>query len=141
MPARKRRKPGGVEEQPDLSTRTGRTTAQKSAAQVFAERQAAEKAEQREASRVRREAQEREERRRQLTRDKDAAAARLKEVRRRGAGGDARVEAEAAYRAALDALIRDEQGLPPVDPTAEAPPVEAPAVEGPPVEEPQAVDE
>lgn len=115
MPARKRRKPGGNGEQPpDLATRSGRKVAQKSAAEIFAERQAAERAEQREAARVRREAQEREERRRQLTRDKDAAADRLKEVRRRGAGGEARAEAEAAYRAALDALIRDEQGLPPV---------------------------
>jgi hypothetical protein len=115
MPARKRRKPGGVEEQPpDLSTRGGRKVAQKSAAQIFAERQQAAKDEQREAARVRREAQERENRRRELNRAKDAAAARLKDVRRRGASGDARTEAEAAYRAALDAVIRDEQGLPPL---------------------------
>jgi len=111
MPARKRRKPGGVEE----------TGPAKSAAQIFAERQQAAKDEQRHAARVRREAQEREERRRQLTAAKDAAAARLKEVRRRGGSGEARTEAEAAYRAALDALIRDEQGLPPVDPDAPTP--------------------
>jgi hypothetical protein len=103
MPARKRKKPGGgVEPTP------------KSAAQVFAERQQAAKDEQREASRVRREAQQREDRRRELTKAKDAAATRLKDVRRRGASGEARIEAEAAYRAAIDALIRDEQGLPPL---------------------------
>jgi hypothetical protein len=126
MPARKRRKPGGVEEQPDLSTRGGRKVAQKSAAQIFAERQQAAKDEQREAARVRREAQEREERRRQLNRAKDAAAARLKEVRRRDAPGAARAEAEAAYRAALDALLRDEQGLPPLSAEEQAAAVVAP---------------
>jgi hypothetical protein len=115
MPARKRRKPGGPEEQPV-----------KSAAQVFADRQQAAKDEQREAARVRREAQEREERRRQLTRAKDAAADRLKEVRRRGASGAARIEAEAAYRAALDALLRDEQGLPPLSEEEQAAAVAAP---------------
>lgn len=116
MPARKRRKPGGLVE-----------TTPRSAAQVFAERQQAAKDAQRQAAKVRREAQEREERRRQLTRDKDAAAARLKEVRRRGASGDARVEAEAAYRLALDALIRDEQGLPPASDEERAEVAAAPA--------------
>ncbi len=120
MPARKRKKVGGGVPAPPP---------QKSAAHVFAERQQAAKDEQREAARVRREAQQREERRRQLTRDKDRAADRLKDVRRRGASGEARVEAEAAYRAALDALIRDEQGLPPLDPDAEAPEPEAPAAD------------
>ena len=114
MPARKRHKPGGVDEQPDLSTRSGRKVAQKSAAQIFAERQQAEREEQRSQARVRREAQERENRRRELTKAKDLAADRLKDVRRRGASGDQRTAAEAAYRAALDALIRDEQGLPPL---------------------------
>ncbi|HEX7134588.1 MAG TPA: hypothetical protein VF228_18585, partial [Iamia sp.] len=130
MPARKRRKPGGVEEQapapPDLSTRGGRKVAQKSAAEIFAERQQAAKDEQREAARVRREAQERENRRRELNRTKDAAAARLKEVRRRGASGEARTEAEAAYRAALDAVIRDEQGLPPLSEEEQAAATAAP---------------
>lgn len=118
MPARKRRKPGGVEPQPDLSTRSGRKQAQASAAEVFAKRQAEERRRQSEEAKVRRAAQEREDRRRRLTQDKDRAADGLKEVRRRGAPAEARVEAEAAYRAALDALIRDEQGLPP-EPDAE----------------------
>lgn len=112
MPARKRHKPGGAE--PDLGTRSGRKVAQRSAAQIFAERREAEREEQRQAARARRQAQEREARRRQLTQAKDLAAARLKEVRRRAAPGSARVEAEAAYRAALEALLRDEQGLPPL---------------------------
>jgi hypothetical protein len=115
VPSRKRRKPGGAVEGPDLSTRGGRKQAQRSAAEIFAERQAAEREEQRQAARVRREAQAREDRRRELTRAKDAAAARLKEVRRRDGSGEERIAAEAAYRAALDALIRDEQGLPPLD--------------------------
>lgn len=115
MPARKRRKVGGEVERPDLSTRGGRKEAQRSAAEVFAERQQAARDEQRAQARVRREAQEREDRRRVLTKAKDDAAARLKDVRRRDAPGEQRVEAEAAYRAALDALIRDEQGLPPLD--------------------------
>ncbi|HMJ78517.1 MAG TPA: hypothetical protein VK507_21210 [Iamia sp.] len=126
MPARKRHKPGGVEDVPDLSTRSGRKVAQKSAAQIFAERQQAVRDEQREASRVRREAQQREDRRRELTKAKDAAASRLKEVRRRGASGAARTDAEAAYRAALDALIRDEQGLPPLSEEEQAAAVAAP---------------
>jgi hypothetical protein len=117
MPARKRRKPGGLEPQ----------TAPKSAAQIFAERQQAAKDEQRQAARVRREAQQREDRRRELTRAKDAAAARLKEVRRRDAPGSARAEAEAAYRAAIDALIRDEQGLPPLSEEEQAAAVALPA--------------
>ncbi len=116
MPARKRRKPGGGVEEPDLTTRSGRKAAQQTAAQVFAERQRAEREEQREQARVRREAQAREDRRRELTKAKDAAAARLKDVRKRGGSGDERIAAEAAYRASLDALIRDEQGLPPLDP-------------------------
>jgi hypothetical protein len=114
MPARKRRKHGGA------------VVAPKSAAEVFAERQQAERAEQREAARVRREAQEREERRRQLTVAKDRAADRLKDVRRRGASGEVRAEAEAAYRAAIDALIRDEQGLPPAEPEPEPEPTGEP---------------
>src|SRR5687768_5446330 len=129
MPARKRRKPAGAVDQPDLSTRGGRKVAQRSAAEVFAERQQAARDEQREASRVRREAQEREDRRRQLTRAKDEAAARLKEVRRRGGSGAARTEAEAAYRAALDAVIRDEQGLPPLSEEEQAAAVATPADE------------
>lgn len=114
MPARKRRKPVGADAPAAAPTRVDRQAAQKSAAQIFAERQQAAKDEQREAARVRREAQAREDRRRELTRAKDAAAARLKDVRRRDAPGAARAEAEAAYRAALDAVIRDEQGLPPL---------------------------
>jgi hypothetical protein len=114
MPARKRRKVGGAVEQPDLTTRGGRKEAERSAAEVFAERQRAERDEQRAQARVRREAQAREDRRRELTKAKDAAAARLKDVRRRDAPGEERSAAEAAYRAALDALIRDEQGLPPL---------------------------
>lgn len=115
MPARKRRKHGGA------------VVAPKSAAEVFAERQQAERAEQREAARVRREAQAREERRRQLTVAKDRAADRLKDVRRRGASGEVRAEAEAAYRAAIDALIRDEQGLPPLSDEEQAAAVATPA--------------
>ena len=125
MPARKRHKPGGVDEPPDLGTRSGRKVAQKSAAQIFAERREAER-EQRQAARVRREAQAREARRRELTQAKDAAAARLKDVRRRDAPGAVRVEAEAAYRAALDALLRDEQGLPPLSEEEEAAVIAAP---------------
>ncbi|QYG93328.1 hypothetical protein HC251_13440 [Iamia sp. SCSIO 61187] len=126
MPARKRHKPGGVGDQPDLGTRSGRKVAQRSAAQIFAERREAEREEQRQAARVRREAQQREDRRRELNRAKDAAAARLKEVRRRDVPGAARAEAEAAYRAALDAVIRDEQGLPPLSEEEQAQAVAAP---------------
>lgn len=122
MPARRRRAPGGNDPAaatPDLATRGGRRTAEQEAAQVFAERVRAEREEQRQAAQVRREAAAREDRRRELTKAKDRAADRLKEVRRRGTGGEARTEADAAYRAALDALIRDEQGLPPLAPDAE----------------------
>jgi hypothetical protein len=115
MPARKRRKTTGAAAAPPAApARVDRQAAQKSAAEVFAERQQAIKDEQRDAARVRREAQAREDRRRELNRAKDAAAARLKDVRRRDTPGSARAEAEAAYRAALDAVIRDEQGLPPL---------------------------
>lgn len=114
MPARRRRRPGGVDPTPDLSTRTGRRTAQHDAAKVFADRQLADKQEQRERSRVQREAAAREKQRRELSEAKDAAARRLKDVRRRGASAEARAEVEAAYRAALDAVLRDEQGLPPL---------------------------
>ncbi|HEU5150520.1 MAG TPA: hypothetical protein VFU19_08485 [Iamia sp.] len=115
MPARKRRKTTPAATPAAAAPVTvDRQAAQRSAAEIFAERQQAAKATEREAARVRREAQAREDRRRELTRAKDRAADRLKEVRRRGASGEARAEAEAAYRAALDALIRDEQGLPPL---------------------------
>jgi len=127
MPARRRRHPGGVDPTPDLSTRTGRRTAQHDAAKVFADRQVADKQEQRERSRVQREAAAREKQRRELSEAKDAAARRLKDVRRRGASAEARAEVEAAYRAALDAVLRDEQGLPPADdaPTEVAAPAPA----------------
>ncbi|HXH58099.1 hypothetical protein [Iamia sp.] len=130
MPARRRRVPGGIDPSaapPDRATSGGRRAAQQEAAQVFADRTRAEREEQRQAARVRREAAEREGRRRELTKSKDRAADRLKDVRRRGAGTEARTEADAAYRAALDALIRDEQGLPPLAPDAEpAPPADGP---------------
>lgn len=116
MPARKRHKPGGVqpEEDPDLSTRSGRRRAQEAEAQKFATRRQAEKDEERARSRAHREAAEREDRRRELAKGKDRAAERLKEVRRRGGSAEQRAEAEAAYRVALDAVLRDEQGLPPL---------------------------
>lgn len=113
MPARRRRKPGGVEETPDLSTRQGRKAAQQRAARVFADRQRAEREEQSRQARERNEARRRERRRQELIEAKDKAAARLRDVRRRDLPGAVRAEAEAAYRAALDALMRDEQGLPP----------------------------
>lgn len=116
MPARKRHKPGGSppEDAFDLSTRSGRRQAQATAAQRFATRRQVERDEERERQRAHREAAEREERRRRLAKDKDDAAARLKEVRRRGGSAEQRAGAEAAYRAALDAVLRDEQGLPPL---------------------------
>lgn len=116
MPARKRHKPGGVEEGPDLTTKSGRRTAQQQAAKEFADRLAAEKAEQKRVQRERQEARRAAQRRQDLQAAKDAAAARLKEVRRRGLPGPVRAEAEEAYRAALDALLRDEQGLEPAPP-------------------------
>jgi hypothetical protein len=131
MPARKRRRTTTAATPaaaiPAAPARGDRKAAQKSAAELFAERQQAEKEEQRQAARVRREAQAREDRRRELNRAKDAAAARLKEVRRRGAGGEARAEAEAAYRAALDAVLRYEQGLPPLSAEEQAEAVALPS--------------
>jgi len=135
MPARRRRRPGGVEPTPDLATRQGRRTAQHSAARVFADRQQAERDEQSRRARERNEARLRERRHEELVEAKERAAARLKDVRRRGLPGAVRIEAEEAYRAALDALLRDEQGLPPVD-EAEAPDDGAAAAE--PAGEPEA---
>lgn len=116
MPARKRHKPGGAQPATefDLSTRAGRRRAQEAEAQTFAIRRQAERDEERERQRAHREAAQREERRRRLAKDKDAAAAQLKEVRRRGGSAEQRASAEAAYRVALDAVLRDEQGLPPL---------------------------
>lgn len=98
MPARKRRQPGGTPPDP------------KSAAEVFAERQAAAKEAQRRADRERHEAAVAARRRQELTEAKDRAAARLREARRAGAPGPVRAEAEAAYGEALAALLADERG-------------------------------
>lgn len=116
MPARKRRKPGGAPPQSsfDLSTRSGRRAAQQAEAQTFATRRQVEKDDERARARAHREAAERENRRRELGQAKDRAAGRLKDVRRRGGRPEQRVAAEAEYRAALDAVLRDEQGLPPL---------------------------
>lgn len=117
MPARKRHKPGGQQPETsfDMTTRSGRRSAEASAAAQFAARREREKEEERARSRAHREAAEREQRRRTLAKEKDRAADRLKEVRRRGASAEQRAEAEAGYRAALDAVLRDEQGLPPLE--------------------------
>ncbi|MGI8938591.1 MAG: hypothetical protein ACR2JF_10340 [Iamia sp.] len=135
MPARKRHKPGGVEpeESYDLSTKSGRRRAQDTAAQRFAIRRQAEKDEERARAKAHREAAERENRRRELGKEKDRAADHLKEVRRRGGSADQRAQAEAAYRAALDAVLRDEQGLPPL---SEEEAAEAAAADAPPDAEP-----
>lgn len=130
MPARRRRRPGGVEPAPDLSTRQGRRTAQATAAQVFADRQRAEREEQGRLARERNEARARERRRQELVEAKERAAARLRDVRRRGLPGAVRIEADEAYRAALDALLRDEQGLPPIEEEAAEPDGTEEAAEG-----------
>lgn len=115
MPPRRRRRPGGAPAEFDLSTPQGRKAAQQSAAQAFAQRQRAEREEQSRLARERNEARRKEQRRQELVEAKDRAAARLRDVRRRNVPGAVRAEADAAYRAALDALLRDEQGLPPVE--------------------------
>ncbi len=134
MPARRRRRPGGQPPTPgpesDLSTRAGRRRAEADAAQEFAARRQAQQDEERARARAHREAAEREDHRRQLGQAKDRAADRLKEVRRRGGGAQARATAEAEYRAALDAVLRDEQGLPPLtddDARDASPATEAPS--------------
>jgi len=66
---------------------------------------------------------------------KEDAAEHLKQVRRRSASADERAAADAAYRAALDAVLRDEQGLPPLkagtDPVTGEVPVVPPAAGAP----------
>lgn len=118
MPARRRRRAGDrptAGPVPAPAGRADRRAAEEEAARLFAERRAALEAEEAERARVHREAAAREQRRRDLLRAKEEAAERLKEVRRRGGSAEERAEADAAYRAALDAVLRDEQGLPPAD--------------------------
>lgn len=102
MPSRRRRTPGGPP-----------PAAPESAAELFARRQAEARQAQRDADRARAAARKVEAEHQRLIAEKDAAASRLKRARQSGASGAARQEADAAYRAALEALLAHERGDPP----------------------------